>query len=362
MRGQRGPACRQFTPDAPHLPDPGLHLPLRTIFPCAQMFSKGLSSLGQLAGSAAHVAKEKAQQAHLDQTAAVSVCCTPLLCAVLGYTPIGCCLRCRGAAGNPGAAGNRPGQAAAVRGSVLTTLLAVVLGLMHLQAAAEKAKEMGSKGWSFLKSAYASAAAAVEQTAAQVRPGRARWAGGWAAGCLRVGAGWMGSSPLSPPHPWLPALPQRCRMDTRLTLAAARWQPRCTPPPPPAQWVLTTAATAAAPPLATRQLGRATMASGAAATVAVAARTSSLPLATSGGLAGMMPRVAARHVAALAAGSSMRRRMRSGAVGTRAAPPPRTLCLPMARPLMRTTGASGRQLAAECVCVRGRPGGRAALP
>ncbi|KAI7846015.1 hypothetical protein COHA_000553 [Chlorella ohadii] len=69
-----------------------------------QMFSKGLSSLGQLAGSAAQQAKEKAQQAHLDQTAA---------------------------------------------------------------AAAEKAKEMGSKGWSFLKSAYASAAAAVEQTAAQ---------------------------------------------------------------------------------------------------------------------------------------------------------------------------------------------------
>lgn len=69
-----------------------------------QMFSKGLSSLGQLAGSAAHVAKEKAQQAQLDQTAAV---------------------------------------------------------------AAEKAKEYGSKGWSFLKSAYASAAAAVEQTAAQ---------------------------------------------------------------------------------------------------------------------------------------------------------------------------------------------------
>lgn len=35
------------------------------------MFSKGLSSLGQLAGSAAQQAKEKAQQAHLDQTAAV---------------------------------------------------------------------------------------------------------------------------------------------------------------------------------------------------------------------------------------------------------------------------------------------------
>ena len=35
------------------------------------------------------------------------------------------------------------------------------------QAAAEKAKAAAGKGWSFLKSAYASAAAAVEQTAAQ---------------------------------------------------------------------------------------------------------------------------------------------------------------------------------------------------
>lgn len=48
-----------------------------------------------------------------------------------------------------------------------------------LQVAAEKAKEYGSKGWSLLKSAYASAASAIEQTAAQVggagaEPGPAR--------------------------------------------------------------------------------------------------------------------------------------------------------------------------------------------
>ncbi|PSC73844.1 ADP-ribosylation factor GTPase-activating AGD7-like [Micractinium conductrix] len=70
----------------------------------SQMFTKGLSSLSTLAGSAAATAREKAQQAHLDQTAA---------------------------------------------------------------AAAEKAKEVGAKSWSFLKSAYASAASAIEQTAAQ---------------------------------------------------------------------------------------------------------------------------------------------------------------------------------------------------
>lgn len=52
--------------------------------------------------------------------------------------------------------------------------------LPHLpQVAAEKAKEYGSKGWSFLKSAYASAAAAVEQTAAQV------------AGLIVVLVGWV---------------------------------------------------------------------------------------------------------------------------------------------------------------------------
>ena len=75
------------------------------------MFSKGLSSLGSLAGSAAHAAKERAAQAHLDQAAA---------------------------------------------------------------QAAEKAKEVGTKGWSLLKSAYATAAGAVEQAAAQVgRPAAA---------------------------------------------------------------------------------------------------------------------------------------------------------------------------------------------
>lgn len=68
------------------------------------MFSKGLSSLSSLAGSAAATAREKAAQAHLDQTAAV---------------------------------------------------------------AAEKAKEVGSKGWSLLKSAYAQAASTVESVAAQ---------------------------------------------------------------------------------------------------------------------------------------------------------------------------------------------------
>ncbi|KAL4447930.1 hypothetical protein ABPG75_005149 [Micractinium tetrahymenae] len=70
----------------------------------SQMFSKGLSSLSTFAGSAAATAREKAKEAQLDQTAAV---------------------------------------------------------------AAEKAKEYGSKGWSLLKSAYASAASAIEQTAAQ---------------------------------------------------------------------------------------------------------------------------------------------------------------------------------------------------
>lgn len=39
--------------------------------------------------------------------------------------------------------------------------------------AAEKAKEYSSKGWSLLKSAYASAASAIEQTAAQVAAARA---------------------------------------------------------------------------------------------------------------------------------------------------------------------------------------------
>ena len=88
------------------------------------MFSKGLSSLGSLAGSAAHAAKERAAQAHLDQAAA---------------------------------------------------------------QAAEKAREVGTKGWSLLKSAYATAAGVVEQAAAQV----GRGSGGMQLPAVSV-AGWLG--------------------------------------------------------------------------------------------------------------------------------------------------------------------------
>lgn len=70
----------------------------------SQMFSKGLSSLTAAASTAAATARDRAAQAHLDQTAA---------------------------------------------------------------QAAEKAKEYGTKSWSFLKSAYAQAASTVESVAAQ---------------------------------------------------------------------------------------------------------------------------------------------------------------------------------------------------
>lgn len=81
----------------------------------SEMFSKGLSGLGALAGQAAQVAKEKAAQANVALKDA-------------GVT-------------------ETLGQTASV--------------------AAEKTKEYGSKGWSILKTAYAAAASTIEQTAAQ---------------------------------------------------------------------------------------------------------------------------------------------------------------------------------------------------
>ena len=137
--------------------------------PPLQMFSKGLSSLGSLAGSAAHAAKERAAQAHLDQAAA---------------------------------------------------------------QAAEKAKEVGTKGWSLLKSAYATAAGAVEQAAAQV---------GHEGGGLQLPAvhvtGWvdgMGAAlqvesakaqEMRTDLPSCPCLPPPHRTATKLTWAARRWPP-----------------------------------------------------------------------------------------------------------------------------------------
>lgn len=60
------------------------------------MFSKGLSSLGQLAGSAAHVAKEKAQQAQLDQTAAVSLSCCSCAAGLTALQAVKLSATCRG--------------------------------------------------------------------------------------------------------------------------------------------------------------------------------------------------------------------------------------------------------------------------
>lgn len=80
-----------------------------------EMFQKGLSGLGTLAGQAAHVAREKAEHMNLALKEA-------------GVT-------------------ETIGQATAV--------------------AAEKTKEYGAKGWTLLKSAYAAAASTIESTAAQ---------------------------------------------------------------------------------------------------------------------------------------------------------------------------------------------------
>lgn len=260
---------------------------------------------------------------------------------------------------------------------------------------------MGSKGWSFLKSAYASAAAAVEQTAAQVcwfvcareasslvGPSRAGLAvagpsaaaavkqvslwcrccrsmmlrhpmgqmvGGFALLLIR----WLRLASLPPTHTFHLAHPAHtpCRTGTRSTWAAARWPPRCTPPQHPVPWVPTTAAMAAVAPLATKRLVMQMRASGAAAAAAAvqawapaaaaAAPTSSLLRGMSGGLAGTMllPAAAARAAVLARAAGSSRRRMRSGAAGMRGRLRPPTRCLPMARQLMPMTGASGRQCA-----------------
>lgn len=79
------------------------------------MFSRGLSGLGTLAGQAASAAKEQAAHVNL-----------------------------------------------ALKDSGMTETLGQTANV-----AAEKTKEYGAKGWSLLKSAYAAAAATIEQTAAQ---------------------------------------------------------------------------------------------------------------------------------------------------------------------------------------------------
>ena len=177
----RAACCQATPPDTrstrllpPHTPSPPQ---------VSQMFTKGLSSLSTLAGSAAATAREKAQQAHLDQTAAVRGSLPVLLALALALAwRLQCCFSIFAAAAAAAAA------ASCMPMPVSPPACCTRPSLSPVQAAAEKAKEVGAKSWSFLKSAYASAASAIEQTAAQVRRGHARrWRRCWRGGRLCLG-------------------------------------------------------------------------------------------------------------------------------------------------------------------------------